>query len=436
MVRSAVIGAGFIGLTHIEALRRLGSVDVVALADALGAGEKAAALQVPKGYAGYQELIDHEMPDVVHVCTPNETHFEIAMYALERGIHVVCEKPMAMSVEQARIMTETALAKGVVNAICLINRFYPMAYQMKDMVARGDAGRIFSIGGSYLQDWLMYDTDYNWRLESSRGGATRAVADIGYHWMDLMEFVTGHRITEVCADFSTFHKVRRKPLGSVETFSSATWKAENFTEIPIDTEDYAAFLFHTDGGAHGSCVVSQAVAGRKNQLRLSVAGSRCSLLWDSEDTNSLWVGHRNEANQLYAKDPGILTPEACRYASFPGGHLEGYPDTFKQLFKSFYGMVENRIKDGAPAVGASAGHVPGGGESAAVGGVSAIGGGESANGGGVSASVGKATPEGKGVSAGRDAQQTDISDFRAGLRGMILTEKLLESAGGRRWVSV
>ncbi|MDR2611201.1 MAG: Gfo/Idh/MocA family oxidoreductase [Clostridiales Family XIII bacterium] len=377
MYRIGIIGVGFIGAAHIEALRRFGNNDVVALADSAGAEEKAKALNVPKGYADYRELIDTEKPDVIHVCTPNQNHYEVAMYAMERGIHVLCEKPLATTLAEAEELCAAAKEYGVLTGVNLINRFYPLAYEMREKVRAGNVGRIFTIHGAYLQDWLFLETDYNWRLEPEQSGISRAIADIGSHWCDLMEFVTGQRITAVMADLVTFHKTRKKPLKPVQTYANMMLTPEDYTDVPITTEDYAAFLFETDGGAHGSCMISQVFAGKKNQLVLNISGDKSSLTWDSEDSNTLWLGRRDGPNEVYAKDPSILSDGTRRWMDYPGGHVEGYPDAIKQDFKAFYRALDE-----------------------------------------------------KNLSGG------DFADFEAGRREMLLCEKLVESSRERRWIEV
>jgi len=338
--RTCVIGMGFIGAVHVENLRRLGYVEVVAVADEVNAQQKADSACVPRGYADYREMLDTEKPDAVHICTPNSTHFAIAMYAMERGIHVVCEKPLTTTVEEAEKLCAFAKEKGLVCSVNFNLRFNPQVMQMKEMVRRGDVGSIYTVHGSYLQDWLYLDTDYSWRLEPAVSGESRAFADIGSHWADMAETVTGQRAVEVLSDFETFHKVRKKPLKPVDTYSGMALRPEDYAEVPITTEDYASVLFHFDGGARGCCTISQVFAGRKNQLVLAVGGSKCSLYWDNENGNELWVGRRETFNSSVVKDPSILCPETRSIISYPGGHAEGFPDTFKQNFNSIYAAIE------------------------------------------------------------------------------------------------
>ncbi len=338
--RTCVIGIGFIGAVHIEALRRLGFVDVVAVANAHNASAKAEANCVPRGYEDYREMIDRENPDVVHICTPNSSHYEMAMYAMERGISVVCEKPLTKTLEQARKLAAYAKEHGIITGVNFNCRWYPQVMQAKAMVESGEVGDIYTINGSYLQDWLYYDTDYSWRLEPELSGDSRAFADIGSHWIDMVESVTGLRAVELLADFETFHKTRKKPLKPVDTYSGMALRPEDYAEIPVNTEDYCTILFRFNNGAHGSCTISQVFAGRKNQMILDIGGSRCALHWDSEDSNELWIGRRDTFNQKAPKDPSILSGLASSSISYPGGHVEGFPDTFKQNFKAIYGAIE------------------------------------------------------------------------------------------------
>jgi len=338
--RACVIGVGFIGAAHIEALRRLGNVEVVALSDIPNAQAKADAFFVPKGYDDYKEMLDTEKPDVVHICTPNSSHYEMAMYAMQRNIAVICEKPLTKTLDEAKELAAYAREHKIVTGVNFNCRWYPQIMQVKAMIANGEVGDIRTIHGGYLQDWLYYDTDYSWRLEPEVSGESRAFADIGSHWIDLVESATGLRVVELMADFETFHKIRRKPLKPIETFSGMALRPEDYEEKPIGTEDYCTVLFRFNNGAHGTCTISQVFAGRKNQILLSIAGSKCSLHWDSEDSNELWVGRRDGFNQKAAKDPSILSPLARASISYPGGHVEGFPDTFKQNFKAIYAAIE------------------------------------------------------------------------------------------------
>lgn len=336
--RAAVIGAGFIGGVHVEMLRRLGNVSVVALVDAVDAEKKATELNIENAYSDYRKMMDEQKPDAVHICTPNYTHYEIAKYAIERGIHFICEKPFTTTVEQAKELVSLAKEKGVIGAVNFHNRLYPMTNEMHQMIKKGEVGDLFSVHGGYIQDWLLYDTDYSWRLEKGQVGKTRAIADIGSHWMDLAEFVTGEKIKRVNALFRTVYPVRKKPLGKVETFQ--TLNDAVYEEIPIDTEDEAVVMFELEKGAVGTAIVSMVFAGKKNTTTLSVAGSKKSLEWSSENLNDLWIGYRDKPNEILTKDASLMHPETGRLASYPSGHIEGFPDAFKNVFRQFYDSIE------------------------------------------------------------------------------------------------
>ena len=338
-IRVGVAGAGFIGTAHIEQLRRLGNVEVVALSEIQDFAGKAQALFIPKGYSDYKEMIDRENLDCIHICTGNDSHFNIADYALDKGVHVICEKPLTLNTTDAEKLVKKAKEKGLVNAVNYNYRFYAMAYQMREIVRAGELGDVYTVHGGYLQDWLYLDSDYNWRLEPEFSGDSRAFSDIGTHWLDLVQFVTGLKVTEVLADFAIFHKNRKKPLKPIETFSGMALRPEDYQTVPINTEDYATVLFHFENGARGCCNISQVFAGRKNQLLLAIGGSKCALHWDSEDSNTLWVGRREICNGVYVKDPSILKSAARAVTGFPGGHVEGFPESFKQNFIKIYGAI-------------------------------------------------------------------------------------------------
>jgi predicted dehydrogenase len=338
-MRVAVIGIGFIGTAHIEALRRLGFVDVVAISDAVSAEEKAAALFVPKGYADYRKMIEEEQLDAVHICTPNCYHYEMAMFAMRHGVHVMLEKPFTVSLYEAVKLRDYAKERNLVVGLNHSLRMNPQVQEMKALVQAGKVGNIFAVHGSYLQDWLFLDTDWSWRLEPEMSGKTRAFSDIGSHWIDMVENILGMRAVELLAEFNTVHKTRKKPLAETKTFSGPATDA-GFEEREIHTEDWCSVLFKFENGAIGSLNVSQVTAGRKNQQIIDISGSRCSLHWDSDVSNNLWIGRREAYNQDVVKDPALLEQAAREVVGYPGGHLEGFPDTFKQQFAAFYRAVE------------------------------------------------------------------------------------------------
>jgi len=343
-IRVGVAGLGFIGPVHIESLRRIPGVEVVAVADSTieDAQKKAAQLSVPEAFGDFGDMVSSGHIDAVHICTPNQLHYEMVKTALQAGIHVVCDKPLAMNSSQGQELVKLASASGLVHAINFNLRYYPLVHHMKSLFSQGKVGPLYSVQGSYLQDWLLLDTDYNWRLEKDQSGNSKAVADIGSHLLDLIEYVTGDHITDICADFKTAHPFRKKPRGNIETYSGKLNKeALEYDEVRIETEDYAAILLKFASGASGVAVVSQVAAGRKNQCRVEFNGGQASLCWNSESPNELWIGSRDEPNSLLMKDPALMEPEASAISSYPGGHQEGFADTSKQLFFQVYKDIRN-----------------------------------------------------------------------------------------------
>jgi predicted dehydrogenase len=354
---AAVVGTGFIGPVHIEALRRLNRPVVGILASTLDKGRKmAAALSIPRVYVGYTDLLADPLVKVVHLTSPNRLHFEQCKQALAAEKHVICEKPLAMTTAETRELVALAKAAPVVSAVCYNVRFYPLCLEARQRIAAGELGDIYHVTGSYVQDWLLYDTDFNWRVLADEGGKLRAVADIGTHWVDLVSFITGKTVERVCADLRTFLPTRRRPKGSVETFQSKLGKAPETQSVKIDTEDYGSVLLRFQGGGSGCFTVSQLTAGRKNCLRFEIAGSKGALAWNSERPNELWVGHRDQPNQLLLRDPALLHPPANRYAATPGGHNEGFVDTFKQLFRAIYEYIEGGDRETRPFASFEDGH--------------------------------------------------------------------------------
>ncbi|MBR9998716.1 MAG: Gfo/Idh/MocA family oxidoreductase [Cyclobacteriaceae bacterium] len=342
-IKTAVAGLGFIGPAHVEALRRIPGIEVVAISDFSDevARQKSHDLGVDHYYSDFNGLINHKGLECVHICTPNNLHFPMAKAALQKGLHVVCEKPLAMTIGEAEELVKLADRTGLVNAVHFNIRYYPLIRHMKASREKGELGEIYSVIGSYLQDWLFYDTDYNWRLEADKSGESKAIADIGSHLMDLLEYITGLKIVEVMADFATIHRNRKKPLKPIETYSGKLLKPEDYQEVPINTEDYASVLLRFDNGNKGVVTVSQASAGRKNRLSLEIAGSGQTFFWNSENPNECWIGHRDQPNQVLMRDPSLVDAESRKIIAFPGGHNEGFPDTSKQIFKEIYTDVRN-----------------------------------------------------------------------------------------------
>jgi predicted dehydrogenase len=337
---AVVVGTGFIGPVHVEGLRRAG-VHVAGIVGSSPEKSQLAAEQLglPQGYATLDDVLADPAVDSVHLATPNRLHFAQAAAVLRAGKHVLCEKPLAMTSSETadlvQIAAESARAAGVAYNI----RFYPLCHEAAARVADGSLGNVLHVTGSYVQDWLLYDSDFNWRVLAEDGGNLRAVADIGTHWLDLVQFIVGRKVSAVCADLRTVHAMRQRPGGGVETFSGKGSAPRKTEPIAVSTDDCGCVMLRFDNGANGCLWVSQTTAGRKNCLRYEIAGSQQSFAWNSEVPNELWIGHRDRPNEMLIRDPALMSASARAIASYPGGHNEGFPDTFKQLFRSFYGYV-------------------------------------------------------------------------------------------------
>ncbi len=337
-IGAAVIGTGFIGTVHVEQLRRIG-VDVrgvLGSSPERGAA-RAEALSVRHAYATLDEILADPSVDVVHVTSPNHVHIPQASAILAAGKHVVCEKPLALNAGESARLVAQADGSGLVNAVNFNIRFYPLHQHIRERVAAGDLGAVRLVTGHYFQDWLLLDTDWNWRLEPDQGGALRAVGDIGSHWLDLMAYVTGQPIVSVMADLATFVTARHQPAGPVETFS--TKRSSDTIERLMGTEDVATILLRFANGARGSVAVSQISAGRKNSLQWEIDGSAGAAAWDSEMPEHLWLGHRDRPNELLLRNPALMGPAGQAAAALPGGHVEGFGDTFGALFRAIYADV-------------------------------------------------------------------------------------------------
>jgi len=339
-ISAAVVGTGFIGPVHVEALQRLG-VRVTGILGSSPEKSRVAAdrLGLPKGYGSFEELLDDDAAQVVHITTPNRFHFEQASAALRAGKHVMCEKPLAMNSEESAALVELAQKTGLAAGVNYNIRFYPLNLEARDIVERGDLGDVYSICGSYVQDWLLYPSDYNWRVLATEGGDLRAVADIGTHWLDLIHAISGLDVEAVCADLSTVHPVRQRPKGEVQTFKGKEEQAAATEPVDITTEDYGCVMLRFTNGARGCIWVSQVTAGRKNCLRYEIAGSKKALSWCSEQPNNLWIGRRDKANESLIRDPALVSDVVRGLVNYPGGHNEGFPDTFKQLYRAFYDYI-------------------------------------------------------------------------------------------------
>jgi predicted dehydrogenase len=342
-IKVGIIGAGFIGPTHIEAMRRLGFVEVVGIAETNKekADQIAAELGIPKAYGDYRDmLLDCEI-QVVHNCTPNHLHFEINKEIILAKKHVLSEKPLAVSsIESAELL---ALAKehNIIHGVNFNYRQFPSIRQMKSMVQSGELGKVNLVHGSYLQDWLLYETDYNWRLAPEVGGNSRAVADIGSHWCDTVQYVTNKKIVEVFADLATVLPTRKKPKHQLATFGEGKSQGGTYEDVPITTEDYASVLVRFNDGSRGVFTVSQVSAGRKNRLSFEIDGGLGSAFWNQEEPEKIWIGHRNQPNEILLADPDLFHPDAKSSINHPGGHNEGWPDALKNMMLNFYSFIRD-----------------------------------------------------------------------------------------------
>ena len=332
-IGAAVIGTGFIGSVHIGALRRLGvRVEGVLGSSPARGAERAAALGT-RAYGSLDEVLADPAVQVVHVTSPNAAHYGQVKQILAAGRHVVCEKPLAMTSAQSSEMLALARASGKVAAVCYNTRFYPLNQQAHQMVADRALGEVRLVSGQYHQDWLAKDRDWNWRLESDVGGVLRSVGDIGTHWLDLVSFIAGLRPVAVMAELATFVPVRQKPLGPVETFAAVKGATE---PRQIATDDAATILLRFANGARGVMSTSQISHGRKNAMGWEIAGSAASAAWSAETPDHLWIGHRDSPNQILLRDPGLMNATGAAATHLPGGHAEGFADTFLALFAQVY----------------------------------------------------------------------------------------------------
>ncbi len=335
---AAVVGTGFIGPVHVEGLRRAGVHVAGILGSSLEKSQAAAErLGIPRGYRDLTELLGDDTVDAVHLTTPNRHHFAEVQAVLAAGKHVLCEKPLAMTSAESARLAELAAASDRVCGVNYNIRFYPLCMEARERIRRGDLGEVFHVSGAYVQDWLLYPTDFNWRVLADDGGELRAVADIGTHWLDLIQYMVDQPIIAVCADLRTVYPTRQRPVGSVQTFTGEA--PVDTYPVEITTDDYGAILLEFASGTRGVMHVSQVTAGRKNCLRWEIAGAKSAMAWESERPNDLWIGHRSSANEVLIRDPSLMSPAVRPYSDYPGGHNEGFPDTFKQLFRAFYGYI-------------------------------------------------------------------------------------------------
>jgi len=377
-IKTAIIGTGFMGKVHAENVRRLGNVEIAGVVGSRPetARNFADTFDIPLATANLKDVLNDKQIEAIHVCTPNVDHFPMSLAGIQAGKAVLCEKPLTMDVAEARQLVEAARAKNAINCVQHNLRYYPVVQQIRQMIAAGDLGEVLIVQGTYSQDWLLYDTDWNWRLDSKENGKLRVMGDIGSHWMDMIQHLTGLPITAVCGDLATFHKERKRPKGSVETFSGKKSAVTDYEMFPIDTDDFGMVMLRLGDRARGAFTVSQMSAGCKNRFTFEIFGTKAGVGWNQEQPDTLWIGHRNEPNQIIIKDGSLFYPAAAKFADLPGGHSEGYDDSHKQVFKHFYA----RIADSSVPI--------------------------------------------------------DYPTFEDGLRGMILLSKVAESAASQSWVKV
>jgi predicted dehydrogenase len=337
-LHAAIVGPGFVGRAHLEALRRLG-IPVQGILASTPERSKAAseALHLPRAYNSLDDIAADPSVQAVHLCTPNNLHFQDASKLLRAGKHVLCEKPLALDSRESAALVALLKDTGRVGAVTYNLRYYPLCQEARALIRKGTIGQVKLIHGSFLQDWLLFPTDWNWRLEAKLGGELRAVSDIGTHWLDLVTWITNTKVSALCADLATVLPTRHRPKGRVETFQKAG--AMETEEVMISTDDYGSVLLHFENEARGVMTVSQVSAGRKTRLWFEIDGTEGSLSFDSESPNQLWIGRRDRACEVLPKDPALQTPESRGYSAYPGGHQEGYPDTFVQMFKDVYAYI-------------------------------------------------------------------------------------------------
>jgi predicted dehydrogenase len=338
-VRVGILGTGFAAQTHADALRRVPGVVLAGVASRSSdrATEAARRIGAAHAYQDPSELISDPEIDAVHVCSTNHMHAQQASAALLAGKHVICEKPLAFDSQSANdlvAVAETAGDSGTLSAVCFNYRYYPMVQQLRRLLAAGEFGRVHYVHGGYLQDWLLYDTDWNWRVDPAENGASRAMADIGSHWVDLVQHVSGERVVEVLADLGTVHPVRRRPLRETSTFEHVD--EGDLEPIGVDSEDFGSVLLRFEGGARGMFGVSQVSAGRRNHLTFEIDAAEAAVAWDQEQPDTAWIGRRREPSLVYPRDAALGVP----LTRTPAGHPEGWRETFYNLFAEFYAAVE------------------------------------------------------------------------------------------------
>lgn len=346
-IKIGLVGTGYIGMVHLEMLRRLGDVEVVAVAD-VNAGlarQAAAKFGIPRVHPDADALIADPEVEVVHDCAPNNVHFDINAKAIRAGKEVLSEKPLALDSRESGELLTLAEKHGTLTAIDFCYRYYPVVQEAAARARRGDLGSVRAFVGHFLQDWLFFETDYTWRLDPKVAGKANVVADLGSHWCDLVQFVTGEKIVEVMAELHTCLPKRLKPKGGALSFGAG--KAGETESVAVALDDYAALFLKLGNGARGNFTTCQAAAGRKVDIELQIFGSRESYAWSHVHPNALWIGHREKANEVFYESSQLQAEGTREYALLPTGHPIGYHDAVFNLFRDYYGALAAK-REGRP----------------------------------------------------------------------------------------
>ena len=342
MINFVLIGCGKIGKRHAAFMSTFGKLLAVCDVDKNRADALANQFDVPAFYVIEDLLHNIKNATVAAVCTPNGLHAQHSMQLLNAGLHVICEKPLALTAKEGIDLVNLADKTGLVNATCFNTRFYPMVHEARSLVKSDLIGVPRYIKGHYHQDWLTLETDWNWRLEAEQAGELRAVADIGSHLIDQIGFVSGLEISEVMAELHTLVKTRQKPTGPVQTFTIDT--SSKRESVKMSSDDAAGVLIRFTNGARATISISQISSGRKNSINWEISGPDGSLAFDSENPEQLWIGHRGKANEVLQRDLSMLSPSAAKISFYPGGHIEGFSETFRGLFERVYADIESESR--------------------------------------------------------------------------------------------
>ncbi len=345
MIHAAVVGAGYIGNVHLETLNRISGVKTCSVFDLDKnlSGKAAEAHNISVAASSFDEILQDPEIDVVHICTPNNLHFEQSLAALEAGKQVFSEKPLALTSKESEILVNKAKEKGAITGVGFCYRYYPVVQEMAMRIRGGQYGRVRMVSGTWFQDWLSEITDYTWRLERERSGVSNVAADLGSHWFDLIQFVTGLTVSDVFADLFTILPEREKPAKEVLAFQS---HAETESElVKIEVEDYASVLFRLDKGKiPGSFTTSQVCHGRKSDTEFQVYCSDGSLAWNHKRSEELWIGRRHGSNGILVENPLEFGQQAAQYATLPAGHPMGYRDAVLSMLKDYYRAVTEGVE--------------------------------------------------------------------------------------------